>query len=351
MVPTTTRIPVRFSGTANEYFGIWIVNVALSIVTFGVYSAWAKVRNRKYFLGNTTIDGRPFDYHARGEQILVGRAIVVALFVVYSVTSSLSPIAGWVAFPLLMTALPWLINRGLRFNAAMTSWSNVRFRFEGTYWAAFRVFQLYPFLMVYTLFLALPFVTRAVGRYRIGRHQLGGHRFAFDSGIGPFYAAFAVAALWMALGLALAFAIASSLMRTFEANRTGGDMPESSAGAFLTFLMILFLTALPIGTIYRAFTRNAIFAGIELEGGHRFESTVWPPMLVWIAISNSFVILVSVGMLVPWARIRLARYLCANTLVRPAGSPDEFVGEAERRQSAIGDAYMDIDGIDAGAGF
>ena len=54
-------------------------------------------------------------------------------------------------------------------------------------------------------------------------------------------------------------------------------------------------------------------------------------------------------MLLPWARIRVARYLCENTWVSPAGSLDEFVSEAERRQSAIGDAFMDIDGIDVGA--
>ncbi|XYI33409.1 hypothetical protein MNJPNG_14775 [Cupriavidus oxalaticus] len=37
-----------------EYFRIWIVNVLLvllTIVTFGIYSAWAKVRNRATVFG------------------------------------------------------------------------------------------------------------------------------------------------------------------------------------------------------------------------------------------------------------------------------------------------------------
>jgi uncharacterized membrane protein YjgN (DUF898 family) len=42
-----------FTGGASEYFGIWIVNVLLSILTLGIYSAWAKVRNKRYFYGNT----------------------------------------------------------------------------------------------------------------------------------------------------------------------------------------------------------------------------------------------------------------------------------------------------------
>lgn len=345
-------VPVRFSGTAGEYFGIWIVNFLLSIVTFGIYSAWAKVRNRKYFLGNTTVDGRPFEYHAKGLQILTGRAIVVAAFLLLSVSSSISPILNGVVIALLAVALPWLINRGLRFNAAMTSWSNVRFRFEGSYWRAFAVFLLYPFLAIFTLYLATPFVTRAVTRYRIARHFLGEHRFAFDSRIGPFYLAFLYSVLWGTLGILVCVALVwgSGVARDVAlAAQTGGQIGESGVIVLIVAGGILFVAIFPLAAIYAAFTRNPIYAGTTLEGGHRFESTISPPRLVWIVVSNAAAIVASLGMLLPWARIRVARYLCENTWVSPAGSLDEFVSEAERRQSAIGDAFMDIDGIDVGA--
>ena len=351
MNATTEAIPVRFSGNASEYFGIWIVNFLLSIVTLGVYSAWAKVRNKKYFLGNTTLDDRPFEYHARGVQILIGRAIVVAGFVIYSVSSSISPIANGAVIVVLAAILPWLINRGLRFNAAMTSWSNVRFRFEGSYWRAFRVFMLYPILAFFTLYLALPFVTRAAARYRIGRHRLGEHRFAFDSGVEPFYAAFFVTAIWAIFGFALSIGLveASGIWESVVRTARAGHVDDATALALIVVAGIGFVALFPVSTIYGAFTRNAIYAGASLEGGHRFESRISPSRLVWIAISNAAAIVVSLGMLLPWARIRVARYLCAHTWLMPAGSLDDFVGEAERRQSAIGDAYIDIDGIDVGA--
>ena len=41
---STTPYPFEFTGSGFEYFRIWIVNVLLTIVTFGIYSAWAKVR-------------------------------------------------------------------------------------------------------------------------------------------------------------------------------------------------------------------------------------------------------------------------------------------------------------------
>ena len=348
----TVRLPVRFSGNAREYFGIWIVNLLLSILTLGIYSAWAKVRNKRYFLGNSTIDGRPFDYHARGVQILIGRAIVVGAFVIYSVSSSMSPIAGGIVLVLFVAILPWLINRGLRFNAAMTSWSNVRFRFEGSYWQAFLVFLLYPVLAGFSLYLALPFATRAAARYRIARHSLGGRRFAFESGIKPFYAAFFIAAIWAILGLAVSLSLLTAsgvLPHLAPAGETGSETDGVTVIVLLAVAAVWFVAIFPLHTIYTAFTRNAIYAGTTLEGGHRFESGISPPHLAWIAIGNSLAIVLSIGMLLPWARIRVARYLCDHTWVMPAGSLDDFVSESERRESAIGDAYMDIDGIDAGA--
>jgi glutaredoxin len=38
-----------FTGNSKEYFGIWIVNTLLRIITLGIYSPWAKVRKRRYF--------------------------------------------------------------------------------------------------------------------------------------------------------------------------------------------------------------------------------------------------------------------------------------------------------------
>ena len=88
------RYPVTFTGQAGEYFRIWIVNLTLTIITLGIYSAWAKVRRRRYFYGNTLIDGEPFEYHGQPVAILKGRLIAVAIIAAGSVTSNVSHIAA-----------------------------------------------------------------------------------------------------------------------------------------------------------------------------------------------------------------------------------------------------------------
>ena len=88
------RSPVRLSGTGAEYFRIWVVNLLLTLVTFGVYSAWAKVRKTRYFCQNTRLDGHAFDYHGAPLAILRGRMLAAVLLVAYSWSFDFSRTVG-----------------------------------------------------------------------------------------------------------------------------------------------------------------------------------------------------------------------------------------------------------------
>src|SRR5262245_54813734 len=73
-----------FTGSGGEYFRIWIVNMLLSILTLGIYSAWAKVRRLRYFYGNTHLAGSAFEYHGRPIAILKGRLLAFGVLLLSS---------------------------------------------------------------------------------------------------------------------------------------------------------------------------------------------------------------------------------------------------------------------------
>ncbi|HET7062745.1 MAG TPA: DUF898 family protein, partial [Rudaea sp.] len=81
--PAPIEHQFEFRGAEREYFNIWIVNLALTILTLGIYSAWAKVRTERYFYANTRVAGTPFEYLARPLPILKGRIIAFTLFTSY----------------------------------------------------------------------------------------------------------------------------------------------------------------------------------------------------------------------------------------------------------------------------
>lgn len=337
---------VEFHGKASEFFGIWIVNVLLSIVTFGIYSAWAKVRTNKYFYQNTVIDGRRFDYHATGQQILIGRVIVVIGFMIYS-TLSIIPIMAILLPIAFLFVLPMLLVRSLRFNAQMTSWANVRFGFDGTAWNAFKVYLLWPFLTLFTLYLAYPVAARAIRAYSVGNHRLGQARFSFGAPLGPFFKAFFAAVLWV-LGVGLvAGAVAMPFLDGLFNSSTGPE-PESALALVAAFYVLFFVGFIPAGAIWQAFLRNTIFNNTVLDGRHRLESDVSPLRVVWIVMSNVVVTFASLGLMLPWARIRLARYYARHTRVYPAGSLDDFLSQQQEQQGALGDAFTDLQSVDIG---
>lgn len=148
--------PFQFTGTGREYFGIWIVNILLTIVTFGIYSAWAKVRRQRYFYGNTRLAGHAFDYHARPKQILIGRIIVLAGLFTYNIVVNLFPLASLALLLLLFLISSLLIMRGLRFNARVTSYRTVRLDFHGRYWGAAKAYIAGPVLAAVTLGILAP---------------------------------------------------------------------------------------------------------------------------------------------------------------------------------------------------
>lgn len=181
------QTPVVFTGDAGDYFGIWIVNLMLSIVTLGIYSAWAKVRRKKYFYNNTLIDGVGFDYHAKPVAILKGRIIAFVVLVLYTVLSGINPTLSLLLALLLFLAIPWIVVRGMMFNARNTSHRGLRFDFDGKTGQAVRIFIAYPLLVVLTLGLALPFVAQRTHKFLFDHHKFGSSHFQMNALIKDFY--------------------------------------------------------------------------------------------------------------------------------------------------------------------
>lgn len=346
---TTTATDIEFRGKAGEWFGIWIVNILLSILTIGIYSAWAKVRTKKYFYQNTYISGRNFDYHATGGQILKGRLIVIGVFVLYSLLSSFAPLLGLVIGLGLALAVPFFILQSIKFNAAYSSWANVRFRFDGTVGDSYKNYLVFPILVALTFYTTLPFLWRRNARFVTNNHSLGQSRFAFDSGIGAYYWVF----LWMivAFGIGLILALPSILgiMALIDAGAT--DNEAVIVGMILPAYGIFLIALITGAVIGQAMMRNIWYNNLTLgTEQHRFQSTVSVWAYLWIVASNACVTVITLGLMSPWAQVRIARYLAEHTKILPNGDLDGFIGTIEADRSAFGDAYVDIEGLDVGIG-
>jgi uncharacterized membrane protein YjgN (DUF898 family) len=344
---------LSFTGSGSEYFGIWIVNILLTIITLGIYSAWAKVRRNRYFYGNTMLLGRGFEYHATGGQILIGRLIVFAYLVLYNLMLTFVPFVGIALAVLVLFFLPWLFARGLRFSARVTSYRNVRFDFVGRAGGAFLAFIAGPVLAVVTLGFLAPLASRWAYRYIGNNLRYGGKAFATDPSIVAIYGTWVISAAIIVLGLLiLGFILLTNITvagSTIENPDLVASEIESKLGLLIALGYVLTLAIFSVAAlIYRAGVRNAAWSATTFDDKHDLLSDLSRMRYTWIAVSNFFVTLVTLGLMRPWAAVRMTRYVNEHTGVRFEGDAGEFFSQIAQEGSAVGAEFMDIEGFEFG---
>jgi len=341
--PDLSPRPFAFTGSGAEYFRIWIVNLALSVATLGIYSAWAKVRRLRYFYGHTSVDGGVFGYHASPIAILKGRLIAYAVVLCLAVVNSVAPLLASVLYLPLLVLMPIVLVRAFRFRAANSSFRGIRFSFDGMEHDAFRVYLLLPLLVPFTLGLIYPFIVARQREFYVDNSRLGRSPFRLTVPTWPVYRIYGVAALvglaW--LGLAL-FVAAGAVL-------AGGGDTESPAVGGGVALAALF-AYLGIGVLYvgvRTAFENLVWNHTQLDE-HRFASRLRIGRMLAIYLVNILTIAATLGLAVPWARVRLARYRAESLTLLPGGPLDAEADPSIDRESATGSELSEAMDLDFG---
>jgi uncharacterized membrane protein YjgN (DUF898 family) len=358
----------EFTGSGSEYFRIWIVNVLLTIVTIGIYSAWAKVRRLRYFYNNTRFAGSSFDFHGSPIAILKGRLIAVVLIALINV-----PFVGLAFLLLYLCGLPWLLYRSMRFHLANTSYRNVRFAFLGDAKGAYRALLL-PLGAVIATGVAgglLMLVSKALGlavlviavlamygvgpylQFRLRRYYTEGARagaseFGFHLTVGQYYVVYLVALGFMiAVGAIASVVIGLTLgMDVASIVTGGGGLPVAKMVAIFVLIGGFYLALLAIGPLLIAMLQNTVWRGTSLAGA-RFNSNIAVPsfMITWLGVT--LLTVVTLGLYRPFAAVTLARIRIEAMSWQ--GSADDMIAVLrEGNQRAMGSEVADLMDVDIG---
>ena len=391
-----SRYPFSFTGRGGEYFKIWIVNILLSIITLYIYSAWAKVRTRRYFAGNTVLDNSSFDYHATGKQILLGRIIAVVLLIIVTVGGVIDPFVSIGGFVILALLLPWAVWRSIKFNMRMTSYRNVRFGFDGKLGPMYMyllVMPLIPLLVaavvagglymsgiaavtelaglgvvgVFAMYLIYPWIHKRLANYMLRNYRYGTAKFSGELSTGRFYAIY-IKAFFLSLlvyfavllvGAGIAFLLSSlgilgpDFFESYFQNPEQFGQTGSILGilAVVFFYLVIFFIGTLITSYFRSRLREHLFDNGILDQRVDPESTVTARGLWWISISNILILVFTLGFGYPWTKVRMARYIADNTVVHAEDSLDNFVSDEKDKVGALAEELGDAFDMDVDVGF
>ncbi|NOH55975.1 DUF898 domain-containing protein [Vibrio coralliilyticus] len=348
--------PVEFKGKGGEFFGIWIVNVLLTIITLGIYSAWAKVRTKRYFYGNTYVDSDNFEYHAEPMQILKGRLVAVAVLVIWAVANAFFPAASAALLLVFYIALPWLLWSNARFDAAMTSYRNVHFSFDsslkGAYVAlmgrglgALLAMAIYIGVVVAVssvsavaatvlgiaslVFMAVLYAWVVAGahKYFSNGYRYGDWKFSAELETGFFFKTYLKAiGLGIVASIVLLIAMSLTVFSGFDFTALqNGDFSSLIGVSQVTVFIVAYLAIIILTIGLTAYTttrlRNYIFdqlqAKLEQESDERytFKSSLTARGYTWLVISNFLLQVVTLSIARPWVMVRTSRYVADNTVV------------------------------------
>jgi uncharacterized membrane protein YjgN (DUF898 family) len=330
---------VRFTGTGSEYFGIWIVNLLLTIVTIGIYSAWAKVRRLQYFYRHTEIAGSSFDFHGSPIKILIGRVIALLLFVAYNYSVRLrSPLTLFIILALALI-MPWLLRNSFRFRLYNTSWRGTRFHFRGSVQSAYRVFLLNGFLSLITLYLFVPFAHQRLKAYQHDNTWFGRTRCSFHARPGQFYGIYALLLLAIVAFIVVigASGVIGSFIAATQAQAQGGRIDPRLIFRSLAILYgAIIVLSISVGPAFQALITNLIWNNTRV-GENRIACKLSPLMMIWIVVSNFVLVVLTLGLYIPWAAVRLTRYQLESVQFLPVGDLQAFEGDEAESIGAIGE--------------
>lgn len=348
-----------FHGTGKGYFKIWIVNVLLTIVTLGVYGAWALVRSKRYLYNHTELSGSRFDYKATGGTIFVSwLCLLIYIFALEGALIGRHSLTAAAMVLLLILFLPYLFVQSIRYQMQSTTLNNVRFNFKCSGFKAWWVMLGCPLLMGFgvglicvlimstcssaTLFDMQRIIITAVIAVLVGILGMG-----------------IIQGVATALGLNLLFNNLSFGKQTFSSDisfKKCITICLISISLMIPFILIVLYLVLPVyieissmaflgnpvlvaekmnslqATITVAYLiylfgiiicasflyvkmRNYYYSAVVLSGRVAFRSTLTISGFMGQVIINLLITVCTLGFGYPWARVRYCHYLANNTWV------------------------------------
>ncbi len=324
-----SRLQVEFHGKGDEYFKIWIVNIFLTILTLGIYSAWAKVRNHRYFYSNTQIGEGSFEYTADPVSILKGRIVAVIFLIAFNYSATAMPTLYLILLAVLLLALPWLINRSMAFRLRNTVYRNVRFNFGGSYVGALMAFIIWPLLGMLTAGILLPYAIFKQNQYLVENAHYG---------TTPFSPEFVARDVYGVAIRAFLFILAAGALVGL-----GSLMGPLIALGVIAAMVLYFF-----GFCYFAANINNLIYSKARLSGHGFDSTMETRGLAFIYFTNWILLSFTLGLAAPWAKVRLAEYRAQHLAVITNGSLDTFIAAEEKQVSSLGEEIGEAFDLDIG---
>lgn len=354
-------------GDLLELYKIFLVNVALTVMTLGLYYFWGKTRIRRYVWANMAPGRYPDDrleYRGKGSEIFLAWliAMVVLALAAASIYGGASLVGEWaflLLFPFLLGLffLAPLVYHTAKFAArryvlSRTRWRGIRFAQTGSVWRMGLHTALRKWAQYLSMHVARPFYEEAKRRCTINDTWFGDRRMAYTGDAGPLMGP------WLkTLGAMVAVAVGGIFLGTVVAlvggSALSGSEGDGAATAGVGIVVMAFQWVVTGGMLvgfayfwfaYRAHSlahaaRHTRLEGCEFAfrcgGGELFRFE----LVNWVALVVSF------GLAYPWVKVRRVQFTADHLETRGDFDP-AHVAQSAPEAPRVGEGFAEAFGLD-----
>jgi uncharacterized membrane protein YjgN (DUF898 family) len=317
MNPSPARF--RYHGTGGSLFGLTIVNALLTLVTFGIYSFWAKNKVREFHYSHTELDGDRIAYHGTGGELFVGAMKVSAVMFVSVVVFGIIVAVGGGDAPgpiqlaivplfylLIVCLMPIAINGARRYRLSRSSWRGIRFAYHGRWQEFLGLMIKGSLLTIVTLGFYAPSFQNQRRAFFVNHTRFGSEPFSYDG--------------------------------------DGRELvPEYLKALLLT------IPTLGLSWVWYAAFKHRYFWGHTTMRGARFRSTVTGGEMLGLHVTNALLALFTFGLAISWAMTRSHAFWCDKVTMR--GTMDwASIEQRSQPASATAEGLLDALEMDIGIG-
>ncbi|HEY4650836.1 MAG TPA: DUF898 family protein [Pontibacter sp.] len=182
---------LAFKGKGSELFSIQIVNIALMLVTLGLYYPWAKAKNLQYIYRKTELANSPFTFHGTGKEMFIGfikgigiLAVLYGILLYGVLTITPEDLSTYFICLAIFTGgitllIPMALHGMMRYRTSRTSWRGIHMGYRGTVGRMYKVFFLNLFLTIITLGIYGSWFTTNLRKEIIGNMRFGNATFSY----------------------------------------------------------------------------------------------------------------------------------------------------------------------------
>jgi uncharacterized membrane protein YjgN (DUF898 family) len=362
---TAERLQFEFI-TRPGLLKIAIVNFLLGIITLGFYRFWGKTRVRQHIWSSVHINGEPLEYTGTGMELFKGFLVVLgAIIIPVSLGGAMIAIIAGPESPLIfayqMLAVlilnvfwGYALYKARKFQLSRTNWRGIR----GTLVGSAMTYSLTYFgsMLAKSMSLgwATPVMNAVLQEQIISDMRFGDAAFKFRGKAGPLYPTYALCwFLTLAVIILGPMAFGATLSGfDFTSLDTAMDSADPSTwvwwilGAFLAFTL---LTSLAIPMLWAIYSAKELrtFADYTRFDGAQFKLEATAGSIIWLAVVNILIVILTLGIGTPFAQRRLVRYVVDRISLQGAIDIDRIAQsqvKMDSRGEGLADAF-DVGGI------